>query len=50
MNIVLGFFLTVLVSGILGALAHEIDIRQAIRRYGHSNYATWLGRITGTLE
>ena len=32
------------------AVAHEADIRRAIRKHGHTSSAGWLGKISGRLD
>lgn len=34
---------------VIGAIAHELDIKRSIEKYGHSNYSTWLCKIKGEL-
>jgi hypothetical protein len=44
------FAVLVLIACVASALAHEADMRRAIRKHGHTRHAGWLGRIKGTIE
>jgi hypothetical protein len=40
----------VIVACIVSSIAHEADMRRAIRKHGHTSMAGWLGRIKGKVE
>ena len=35
---------------VVASIAHELDMRRAIKKYGHTGYAGWLGKIEGSIK